>query len=162
MLGNTGLLPPSSPAHDHALAPPHSPSPGRRLEPAFPPQDWHRPLGLHRLRRRDLCHRNPLPRENRFHVLPLGQHRRFPHRYRHHPGQALHRHDDRRHRRRPAGAHFLAGLHEGRFREGPLLHRPRPVHVLDDGHRPRIEFHHDLHLLGAGRPQLLPAHRPLV
>ena len=32
----------------------------------------------------------------------------------------------------------------------------------DDRDRPRRQFHHDVHLLGAGRVQLLPPHRPLV
>lgn len=38
----------------------------------------------------------------------------------------------------------------------------RVVHVLDDWHRSVIELHHDFHLLGIGRTQLLPPHRSLV
>ena len=44
----------------------------------------------------------------------------------------------------------------------PLLHLPVAVRVLDDGAGARAELRAALHLLGAGRPLLVPADRLLV
>ena len=64
--------------------------------------------------------------------------------------------------RRPLRARVFARLHARRRGEGPLLRRAFDLHVFDDRHRPRRQSFHDVHLLGAGRFQLLAADQPLA
>ena len=64
--------------------------------------------------------------------------------------------------RRPLRPRLLARLHARRPGEGPLFRGPLDLHVLDDRHRSCRQPVHDVHLLGAGRIQLLLPDQPLA